>query len=170
MATTIIIPENASLAEYKALLADARAQGADIKIILEIFDKIAAKEDRLALIAATEGFKPTRATLFVRRVDEKEIEELVPDVDVFDDIELQDIIRKATDQKRAYTDEDKLATYKDLKAKGFTDITYDKVNESVVGTAPVVDIIVNEDPNVVEEADTDADETDEPEDTDTAEA
>jgi hypothetical protein len=55
-----------------------------------------AEEDRLALIAATEGFKPTRAKLFVRRVDEKEIEEIVPDVDVFDDIAVQDLKRKHT--------------------------------------------------------------------------
>ncbi|MGK2905958.1 MAG: hypothetical protein ACSLFH_06375 [Desulfuromonadales bacterium] len=131
-----------------------------------------AKEDRLAKIAATEGFKPTRAKLFVRRTADEVIEEIVPDADVFDDIELQEIIRKATGLTRAFTDEDKLATYKDLKAKGFTDITYNKDKESVVGTAPVADANVNEDPNVVEEADnTDvAGETVEPEDTDNAES
>ncbi len=129
-----------------------------------------AKEDLLAKIAATPNFKPTQGKLFFRRAAEEEILETAPYADVFDDIELQEIIRDATGLTRAYTDEVKLATYKRFKAQGFTDITYDKENECVVGTAPVADAIVNEEP-IVEEVDNidDADETDEPEDTDNAE-
>jgi hypothetical protein len=162
MATTIIIPENASLAEYKTLLDDARAQGADINIIFAILDKIKAKEDRLALIAETEGFKPTRAKLFVRRTADEVIEELVPDVDVFDDIAVQDLKRKHTGNKRIFTDEDELKAFQELKVEGVSGIDYEMVKERVAANKTVVDANVNAEATEATEAteleDTDNDE------------
>jgi hypothetical protein len=130
-----------------------------------------AKEDRLAKIAATPNFKPTQSKLFFRRASEEEILESVPYADVFDDIAVQEIKREATGNKRIITSEEELEAYQALIAEGKTVITYDKDKECFVGSVPVVDAIVNEDPNVVEEAgNTDvAGETDEPENTNPAE-
>jgi len=182
MNTTITIPEKASIAEYKALLVDARAQEAGIETIFAILDMIAAKEARIDLIAKTKNFKPTQAKLFVRRTTEEEIEMLVPDSDVFDDIELQEIIRKATGLTRAFTDDDKLADYQALKAEGATGITYDKEKECVVAnpveaapapptapTAPTEEGSASAEGKDAEKPDAETDANDKPEDVENTE-
>jgi hypothetical protein len=132
MNTNITIPEKASIAEYKALLVDARAQEAGIETIFAILDMIAAKEARIDLIAKTENFKPTQAKLFVRRSSDETILSVVSDTDVFDDIAVQDIKRNATGNKRIVTTDEQLAAYQALKVDGVTDIIYDKDNDCIV--------------------------------------
>jgi hypothetical protein len=134
----ITIPEKASIAEYKALLADARAQEAGIETIFAILDKIAAKEARIDLIAKTESFKPTQAKLFVRRSSDDTILSVVPETDVFDDIAVQKIKKKATGNKRIVTTDKELKDYQALMAAGVTDIIYDKDKERIVAKPVVV--------------------------------
>ena len=132
MTTNITIPEKASIAEYKALLVDARAKEAGIETIFAILDMIAAKEARIDLIAKTENFKPTQAKLFVRRSSDETILSVVPETDVFDDIAVQDIKREATGNKRIVTTDKELEDYQALKAAGVTDIIYDKNKDRIV--------------------------------------
>jgi hypothetical protein len=150
MTTNITIPEKASIAEYKALLVDARAQEAGIETIFAILDMITAKEARIDLIAKTENFKPTQAKLFVRRSSDNTILSVVPDTDVFDDIAVQDIKRDATGNKRIVTTEKQLEDYKNLKADGVTDILYDKDKDCIVANPVEAETNANDNPEAVE--------------------
>lgn len=181
----IIIPDNASIVEYSALLAQANAENATQETISAIMEKIVATgtglekkederkaaEERLAKIAKIESFKPTQAKLYFRRVSEEEILKVVPDSDVFDDIEVQKIKKDATGNKRIFTTDEELKAYQALKANGVTEIIYDTEKNCIVAK-PVVATAVSPEEGSTSDVTKNAEKTEvtEPEVAETAES
>lgn len=139
------IPKKATLDELGKELAKANAEGASKETVQDILDKIVELTQELAAqeverqreadlkekIASEARYKPTRAKLFVRRSKDVDIDNVVPVVDVFDDIELSDIKKAKTGHVRIYTSDDELEAFQELKAEDVENIDYGMVEDRV---------------------------------------